>query len=256
MSSLVFPFHDPNNIETKFLKQLLPTLKEEFDSAFVSITPETLARNPEAVDFLIENSFFVVNENPEGSLVGDHFVSCYKNSIENSKSDQLLHLCTSDRTIFALFNYKDNYLSDINSVNSPYLFMRSEKAWSTHPANYYAAESMLTEAGKILFGKTLDFAWCHLTLTVDRLNKVLPNLTARNFCVFFQLVFSLRDEINTGDVDWLSWEDPFILDKDPQKYKLERETDPAELEKRMSYVLPGIKYLFEEYRKLQSTSLR
>jgi hypothetical protein len=109
---------------------------------------------------------------------------------------------------------------------------------------------MVTEAGKILFGKTLDFAWCHLTLTANQLRNVLPNLTAKDFVVASQLVFSLRDELNIKEVDWLSWEDPFIFGKDPQQYKLERENDPAELEKRMGYVLPEIKYIFEEYRKL------
>ena len=65
---------------------------------------------------------------------------------------------------------------------------------------------------------------------------------------------SLKEIIKTKSVDWLSWEDPFIFGKDPYKYKLERENDPAELEKRMGYVLPEIKYLFEEYRKLKSNS--
>ena len=83
---------------------------------------------------------------------------------------------------------------------------------------------------------------------------MLPNLTARDLVIISQLVFSLKEVIKTKSVDWLSWEDPFIFDKDPQQYKIERENDPAELEKRMGYVLPEIKYLFEEYRKLKSNS--
>lgn len=69
MASLVFPFHDPHNIESKFLKQILPVLKEKFDNAFVSITPKTAGMNPDAVNFLKGDSFFVVNENPEDSLI-------------------------------------------------------------------------------------------------------------------------------------------------------------------------------------------
>lgn len=254
MASLVFPFHDPNNIETKFLKQILPILKENFDNAFVSITPKTVIMNPEAVEFLKGDDFFVININSEDSLIGDHFVSGYKNAVDHSKPGQILHLCNSDRLTFALLNYKDSFLDDLNNVNTPTLFARSEKAWSTHPTNYHAAESMITEVGKVLFGKTLDFAWCHFSLTANQLSNVLPSLTTKDFVMASQLVFSLKDKLHLKEVDWLSWEDPFIFGKDPHQYKLERENDPAELEKRMSYVLPEIKYLFEEYRKLKSIS--
>ena len=61
-------------------------------------------------------------------------------------------------------------------------------------------------------------------------------------------IFCLKDKLETKEVDWLSWEDPFILDKDPQQYKAAREKDPRELNKRMNYVLPTIRYLFEEYK--------
>ncbi len=254
MTSLVFPFHDPNNIETKFLKQILPILKENFDNAFVSVTPKTVVANPESVAFLQQDNFFIVNINPEGSLIGDHFVAGYKNAIEHSKPDKILHLCYSDRIAFALLNYKETFLDDLSNLDTPTLFLRSEKAWSTHPKNYHAAESMVTEAGRILFDKVLDFTWCHLSLTAEQLSNALPGLTARDIVITSQLVFSLKEIIKTIDADWLSWEDPFIFGKDPQQYKLERENDPAELEKRMGYVLPGIKYLFEKYRKLKSIS--
>jgi hypothetical protein len=247
MASLVFPFHDPNNIETKFLKQILPILKENFDNAFVSVAPKTVTTNPESMAFLQQDNFFIVNINSEGSLIGDHFLAGYKNAVEYSKPDQILHLCNSDRIAFALLNYKETFLDDLSDVQTPTLFLRSQKAWSTHPKNYHAAESMVTEAGRILFGKILDFTWCHLSLLTKQLSKVLPSLTARDLVITSQLVFSLKENIRTKSVDWLSWEDPFIFGKDSQKYKLERENDPAELEKRMGYVLPEIKYLFEEY---------
>ncbi len=254
MTSLVFPFHDPNNIETKFLKQILPLLKNNFDNAFVSVTPKTVIVNPESVAFLQQDNFFIVNINSEGSLIGDHFLAGYKNAVGHSKPDQILHLCNLDRIAFALLNYKETFLDDLSNVDTPTLFLRSEKAWSTHPKNYHAAESMATEAGRILFDKTLDFTWCHFSLTAEQLSKVLPSLTARDLVITSQLVFSLKEIIKTKSVDWLSWEDPFIFGKDPQQYKLERENDPAELEKRMGYVLPEIKYLFEEYRKSNSNS--
>lgn len=254
MSSLVFPLHDPNNIETRFLKLILPILKENFDNAFVSITPKTVIKNPLSLKFLREDGFFVVNENSQDSQIGDHFVSGYKNAVQYSKPDQILHLCNSDRTVFALLNFKDTFLNDLHNVNSPTLFIRSEQAWSTHPRNYRAAESMVTEVGRILFNKVLDFTWCHLSLTAGQLNSALPSLTARDLVITSQLVLSLIDIIETKSVDWLSWEDPFIFDKDPLVFKMERENDSAELEKRMGYVIPEIKYLFAQFYKLKSVS--
>jgi hypothetical protein len=112
----------------------------------------------------------------------------------------------------------------------------------------------VTEAGRILFGKTLDFTWCHFVITANRLGNILPNLVAKDLVMTSQLVFSFKDELNVKEVDWLSWEDHFILGKDPQLLKQERENDPMELEKRMGYVLPEIKYLFEEYRKLRGST--
>ena len=109
MTSLVFPFHDPNNIETKFLKQILPLLKNNFDNAFVSVTPKTVIVNPESVAFLQQDNFFIVNINSEGSLIGDHFLAGYKNAVGHSKPDQILHLCNLDRIAFALLNYANSF---------------------------------------------------------------------------------------------------------------------------------------------------
>jgi hypothetical protein len=254
MSSLVFPFHDPNNIETKLLKQILPILKQNFDKAFVSVTPKTVISNPESINFFQQDDFFLVNTNSDDSFVGDHLVAGYKNAVKQSEPDQILHLCYSDRTIFTLLNYKQAFFQDINSIgpkNTPTLFLRSPKAWATHPKNYHMVESMVTEAGRILFGKTLDFTWCHLALTAKQLGDAIPSLNAHDLVVLSQLAFYFRDRTSTKEVDWLSWEDPFVFDKDPQQYKIEKESDPMELEKRMNYALPEIKYLFEEYRKLQ-----
>ena len=251
MPSLVFPFHDPKNIETGFLKKILPILKANFQSVFVSITPKTVALNLEAMNFLNSDKFFIVNRNIEDSGIGDHFISGYTNAVKNSDPSQVLHLCTSDRLAFALLsNYKQKFLTDIKKItknNSPCLFVRSQKAWKTHPRNYQAAESMVTEVGKVLFGKPFDFTWCHLAISAQQLQKILPKLTAHDLVFCAQLVMNLN-KLKLQKVDWLSWEDPFILGKDPKQYKIEQENDSKEFEKRMNYVLPEINYLFEVYK--------
>jgi hypothetical protein len=255
MAALVFPFHDPNNIETKLLKEILPILKENFDGAFVSVTPKTVVSNPESVEFLKGENFFKIYLNQEGLTIGEHFMAGYRLAVENSEPSQVLQICTSDRLAFALLNgYREEFLADMRESaheQSPTLFLRSKKAWTTHPQNYYAAEAMVSRAGEIMFGRFLDFTWCHLALSAGRLKELLPKLTAKDLVITSQLIFELKDVVNTKEVDWLSWEDPFVLGKDAAEFKTERENDPKETEKRLNYVMPEISYLFEEYRKRQ-----
>jgi hypothetical protein len=65
-----------------------------------------------------------------------------------------------------------------------------------------------------------------------------PDLT-----IFGETALYLKGYLITKDVDWLSWEDPFILGKNPKTFKEERERNPQENEKRLSYVMPIIKLL-------------
>jgi hypothetical protein len=44
-------------------------------------------------------------------------------------------------------------------------------------------------------------------------------------------------------VDWLAWEDPFILQRDAAELKREREQSLDETNKRLKYVLPMLETL-------------
>jgi hypothetical protein len=46
-------------------------------------------------------------------------------------------------------------------------------------------------------------------------------------------------------VDWLAWEDPFLLGRDPAEMKAEREQSTDEYEKRLSYCLPMVEALVQ-----------
>lgn len=246
MASLVFPFHDTDGSQTKLLLKILPTLKQNFKNSFVSITPKTRPHQ-EIINVLESDPFFVLNFNEDATSIGDHFVSGYRNAAEKSLPDEILHLCTSDRLSFALLNgFSNTFLKDtvgINSFQVPLLFQRSKTAWKTHPRNYQAMESMVTELGRVLFGDALDYCWCHLAVSCADLRKILPRVKAHDFVILAEIILLLKNKITTKEVDWLSWEDPFILDKDPKSYKMEREKDPLETKKRMDYVLPQINYL-------------
>ena len=81
-------------------------------------------------------------------------------------------------------------------------------------------------------------------------NKLLRNIIKKikyeDVRFYAQFVFLLKDILITKKVDWLSWEDPFILEKNGSKYKLEREKNKEENRKRLGYVMPVIDYLLKE----------
>jgi hypothetical protein len=102
---------------------------------------------------------------------------------------------------------------------------------------------MVTKTGEFLFGQSLDFAWCHMAVQAHRLGGVVPHIRSHDMGLFAELVIALRDEISTIDVDWLSWEDPFIFGRDPQDLRSEREGSASETRKRLGYVIPMLKIL-------------
>ena len=103
---------------------------------------------------------------------------------------------------------------------SPLIFHRSEAAWATHPANYRAAEQMATTAGQLLFGRTLDFAWCHLVIRADALGAIIPRTKRPDMSMVAEIVVqAMGQPIRTKDVDWLAWEDPFLAGRDACQLK-------------------------------------
>lgn len=246
---IVFPLHDKDGNMFSHLQKIIPDLKNIFEKIVISITPLTLETQKGSVESLSKDPFFELVYNSPGTQVGDHFLAGFRTAFEKSNPNQLLHLCTVDRLAYALeTEHKNEFLEDISWVekqNGPVLFQRSIKAWSTHPKNYYALESASTRVGEILFGKTLDFTWCHLAVKASELKLILPKFKMHDLTIFAETVLLLKDRLLTKEVDWLAWEDPFIFNKDPKKYKKERENDPAENEKRLNYVIPTIKLLLQ-----------
>lgn len=60
-----------------------------------------------------------------------------------------------------------------------------------------------------------------------------------------EMILHIQDDAKTREVDWLAWEDPFILGRDAGELKQERENSLAETQKRLSYVLPMVELLTE-----------
>jgi len=107
---------------------------------------------------------------------------------------------------------------------------------------------MITSVGEMLFQKTLDFAWCHLAVGTNQLREVLPKIKNRDLSMVAEFVILLRDRIQTKEVNWLAWEDPFIYARNPQQLKQEREESEQETRKRLAYMIPMLQLLYQNER--------
>lgn len=244
--ALAFPHNDPDGTMLPRLLAILPDLKNHFERAYLSPPPSTLEWL-KPTGQIITDDFFTVFPVEEEKQIGENFSYLYRRAAETTPPEQPLHLCYLDRISFALEgSYRDSFLADINSLSSedlPLIFQRSEYAWQTHPQNYRELEGMVTTVGKNLFGRELDYAWCHIVVCAGQLRRIMPLVKNPDLSMVAEMIFYLQDNIQTRDVDWLAWEDPFIFQRNPNELKHERENSLVETQKRLKYVLPMIETL-------------
>lgn len=246
--------HDPGGETLLALLKCTPTLKKLFQTTCLSLTIPTLTAQPELCNFFQEDEYFQVfipQHIPVGNrTVGEQFRSLYAWSLERLPADVLVHLAFPDRVAFALLtDHADAFELTVTSLeadDTPLIFHRSEAAWKTHPATYRKLEQMVSTAGEMLLGKWLDFAWAHIAVQAGRLSQALNRTRRDDWSFVAELVLRLEPGVKTLDVDWLAWEDPFILGVDAERLRQERENDPAETRFRMSYVAGMLELLSEE----------
>lgn len=246
-SAAVFPLHDPDGLLFPHLEAITPALKQAFTQVYLAVSGSTQDRQPGMVGWLQADRFFQISLQDGDGPVGDRFISLYRQAVLASPPEQVLHLCSLDRLAYALrTEHSSRFLADLQSVRAedlPLIFQRSEKAWQSHPQNYYEIERFVTTLGRILFGKTLDYAWCHLVLSASTLAEILPAVKNHDLSMVAEITLQLQADVRTREVDWLAWEDPFILGRDADELKREREGSLDEAQKRLAYVLPMVEAL-------------
>ena len=246
LPSVVFPLHDPEGLIFPHLEIILPLLKQAFAQAVVGITPSTRQQCAEQTRALEQDNFYRLLPAPQAP-VGVQFSHLYTQAARLSSPEQVLHLGFVDRLAFILqTRHRAQFLADIRQVSledTPLLFCRSEAAWRSHPQNYFVIEQFATQAGLHLFGRALDFAWCHLAICAGQLAEIMPRITAQDLSMLAEMVLCLGDKIKIKDVDWLEWEDPFLLSRDTLEFKSERENSVAETQKRLAYIIPTLQAL-------------
>jgi hypothetical protein len=244
--ALAFPYNDPDGAMLPHLQAILPNLKNHFDRAYIAPPPSTLELLQQKNLFLTDD-FFTVIPVDGNRLVGERFGHLYRRAAEISHPDQILRLCYLDRMSFALEGeYRDSFLADVDSLTTddlPLIFQRSQFAWETHPQNYRQLEGLVTTVGRNLFGRELDYGWCHLVVCAGQLREIMPKVKNPDLSMVAEMVFYMQAGIKTRDVDWLAWEDPFALGRDADELKRERENSLDETNKRLKYVLPMLETL-------------
>jgi hypothetical protein len=251
-SVVVFPLHDPEGEIFPHLEAILPALKQMFALAYVNVTSITEKANPEWIHNLEQDGFFKFSRTSPEALVGDQFVHLYRETVLATPPDQVLHLCFIDRLAFILqSSHKCQFIEDIETIDgdTSTLFSRSSWAWETHPSNYRDTEQFVTRVGEMLFGKTLDFAWCHLAIRSSQLGEIIDQVSNHDLSVLAELVIVIRDKVVMRDVDWLEWEDPFLMHRDLQELKWEHEVSIQETQKRLSYTIPMVQTLMRSISK-------
>ncbi|HEY5730851.1 MAG TPA: hypothetical protein VIS72_12420 [Anaerolineales bacterium] len=244
--AIAFPYNDPDGTLLPHMQAILRDLKDHFDHAYVSSPPSSLELLQQT-DLIITDNFFTVYPVDGNKLIGEHFGYLYQHAAEDAHSEQALHLCYPDRVSFALEGkYRDSFLADVDSLtadNLPLIFHRSQYAWETHPENYRQLEEIVTTVGKNLFDKELDYGWCHIVVKAKQLREIMPLVKNPDLSMVAEMVFYLQENIHTREVDWLAWEDPFILSRNADELKQEREQSLDETNKRLKYVLPMLETL-------------
>lgn len=241
--ALAFPFNDPDGTMFRHLQIILPDLKSHFERLYICPPPST-QRHLDHMQQLQADDFFTIIPADREMPIGERFAYLYQGAAQAAPPEQVLHLCFLDRLAFALEgDYRDAFLKDIDSLSVddvPLIFQRSPSAWETHPQNYQELEGIVTTTGRNLFGRDLDYAWCHIALRARELREIMPLVKNPDLSMVAEMIYHLQETIHTCDVDWLAWEDPFILGRDAAELKLERENSLQETQKRLKYVLPMI----------------
>jgi len=247
---IVMPLHDPQGHVLSHLYRVTPLLEQAFAAGYASLTSETQLQQGDWIERLAATGFYRLSVQPAGAPLGERFRALYREAVTRCDRQQPLHLCFADRVAFALQDaYREAFLDDVRASGAgplPLLFQRSAYAWQTHPRNYYEVEHMATRAGALLTGRSLDWTWCHLVIRAGQLGGVLPALAQQEISVLGELLLALLQaghEVCTRDVDWLAWEDPFILGQPADELRQAREGSVAETRKRLAYVIPTMALL-------------
>ena len=209
---LAFPYHDPRGVYNKIFEKNLGLLKSIFTKMYISATPATTEENGNFLN-LLEMEGCLIFRNKKDSNIGEHF----RNALfdYNNYRDIPVYYGFIDRILFALeSNHKEFFIQDITTKfdHDLLIFGRSNRAWRTHPKEYYSIENIVSDIGEIFTGKRFDWIWCGCKFNQSVAEAILKKSKSSDFSILAEFILITDKEnrsIKQKDVDWLEWEDPF-----------------------------------------------
>ncbi len=241
---IVSPLHDPTGLVFEHIHQITPELKQLFSRIYLGLSTATAERQKAHIARIQSESFFEVNFNQPDTLPGDHYLAGYHFAINQNPGDHIFHMCDLDRVAFSLnTEHRQAFIADVQwsteiAKSQPVLFQRSDRAWQTYPENYRQIEHLIIKVGEMLFDEYYEFAWSYMVMRTDQLAAILPALQSHDFGILIEIILALRNRLEKKKVDWLSWEDPYIMDRNPDELRHERENSQEETDKRLRGMLP------------------
>ena len=247
-SAVILPLHDTTGRLFELLWQYLPELKVMHSRAFVSLSPDTKKIQAKNIQKLQADPFFMKVNNIPGTFCGDHFLAGYALAVNHVSPHTMLHSCDLDKIAHTFSSpHHNTYIADVQWANrqqAPVLFQRTEAAWQTFPEHYRIIEHYAIDTGKLLFNKYYDFACSHFAMPAKTLQNVIPGIKGHDFDILLEIILAVREQLITKDVDWLEWEDPFVLQVDAEILRKQRDNDPQEYKKRLTYIIPFLEILY------------
>lgn len=242
----VFPYHDPQKEYNKVFEDNLLLLKDIFSKICISVTPATVDNNAHFLSWL-ENEGCFVYKNGRDTTIGDHFRNALKIGLEKCQNpSNYFYFGFLDRVLCGLETKLEKaFIKDIKAgyKEDLVIFARSDKAWHTHPKEYYDLEKIITDAGRVFIKKDLDWIWCGALIKENLARIILNKSRINNFAVlaeFITIAYRENKLIRNKAVDWLIWEDPFWARRNKQSKPSRRMTE-NEKKFRLDYCLDALK---------------
>lgn len=243
------PHHDPKGIYNPLLLERAVDLKAIFSQVCFGVTPETFLCNSSGLNLLKKEGFsFFVNSDP--SSIGDHFRSALSLAVESDSSSSIF-FGFIDRVLFSLsVHHRSEFIESMQKdFNQFTCYHRTDEAWLTHPKNYRQIEQATNQMVSILTGDIYEMGMCGLMIPLEYAKLALSNSIESDFSVLPEWILTLllnQKKPKIKPVNWTSWEDPFILNEDPQSLKKERENDINEYKRRFDMNIKFIELLKQE----------
>lgn len=216
-SVLVSPLHDPEGRLYTLIDEVGNQLLEVFDHhVFVSITPKT---HPSIIAELHAKGFKIhmLSEAAPDPL-GDNYLQAIQMGVE-SRAEHMM-LVDFDRAIHWVKTFPDELkqvVRDLSETQGLVIFVRSERAFQTHPNVQQKTEEIINDMASFIAGQTVDIMSGAFGFDRELAQHILKIDHEHGYAIYAEfLKVALRDNfpVSSITVEGLEWETPDQFQKE------------------------------------------